>query len=365
MDRELQVLRNGRVINIIKRVSDEGRSHCSYTLTNDGRYIISGGERGYLAIYDVDAKPGNPENKPLHQFFGHTNDVWSVAVSQNDQFLVSGSSDQTLRLWDIKSGRNILAIFVGKDREWVAWTPAGYYTSSTFGDKYFGWQVNRTDSDSAEFFTAAQFAREYYRPDVIAEYFRAPDIQLALTIANERQSRLTSFEGPQSMTEQKTPITVQSILPPSVVISEPAKDGVVSERLLRVKLQAISTTMPITEIKVALNGVPKATFKGDVKSPEESKKMEVEMVVALDEGENQLYVVAANAGATSNPEIRRIIYKPVRELTRNQDSRRPNKPLQDFRFERARFVDEAAEPFRTNAQDYPGLHEPPHTDSNS
>ena len=108
MDRELQVLRNGKVINIIKRTSDEGRSHCSYTLTNDGRYIISGGERGYLAIYDVEAKPGASENKPLHQFVGHTNDVWSVAVSQNDQFLVSGSSDQTLRLWDIKSGRNIL-----------------------------------------------------------------------------------------------------------------------------------------------------------------------------------------------------------------------------------------------------------------
>lgn len=345
IDRELQIIKAGNLIGNIKRTSDEGRTHRCYTFTNDGRYIISGGERGYLALYETEAKAGEKNRKPVHMFLGHTNEVWSVAVSPDDQFLVSGSSDQTFRLWDIKSGRNILTIFVGKDHEWVAWTSVGYYTSSAGGDKYFGWQVNRDTAEAVEFFSASQFAREYYRPDVIAEYFRAPDIQLAVTIADSKKPQLVADS--KVLTSQS--VSVQSILPPSVLIFAPGpKETVVNQRMLRVKLQAVSTTLPITEVKVALNGVPKGTFRGDAETPEESKKIDVEMVIALQEGENSLYVVAATAGATSNPEVRRIVYDPAAEPTNDKKELPVKKtpkprdvnPDMGVRFDRASFVSE-------------------------
>jgi WD40 repeat protein len=348
IDRELQIIKAGKLIGKINLKSDEGRTHRCYTFTNDGRYVISGGERGYLALYETEVASGELERKPRHMFLGHSNEVWSVAVSPDDQFLVSGSSDQTVRLWDIKSGRNILTIFVGKDHEWVAWTSAGYYTSSAGGDKYFGWQVNRDTAESAEFFSAAQFAKEYYRPDVIAEYFRAPDIQLAVAIADSKKPRFVSDN--QTLTSQS--VSVESILPPSIVIFSPGPlEKVVNQRMLRIKLQAVSTTLPITEVKIALNGVPKGTFKGDAESPEESKKIDVEMVVSLQEGENSLYIVAATAGATSKPEVRTIVYDPSAEPTQNKKKELPLKkspasryviPDMGVRFERANFVSEGA-----------------------
>lgn len=289
----------------ITRNYDEGRTFRSFTLTSDGSHFISGGERGYLAMYETEPGPGN-RLKLVHRFSGHTNDVWAVALSADDQFLVSGSSDQTIKLWDVKSGFNILTIFVGKDEEWVAWNTAGYYTSSMAGDKYFGWQINRGPDQMPEFYSAAQFAKEYYRPDVIGEAFRAPDVKLAVTQAD----KWTLTQQTDALTAKV--VDVRAILPPIVTINSPEKDQTeVQDRMLRLKLSAVSNTMPITELRVSLNGVPKGTFKGDVRRPDESKRIEVEMVVALAEGENKLFVVAENEGAVSKPQIRTIYYKPA------------------------------------------------------
>jgi hypothetical protein len=288
----------------ITRSYEEGRTFRSFTLTSDGHHFISGGERGYLAMYEIEPEQGN-RLKLAHRFIGHTNDVWAVALSADDQFLVSGSSDQTIKLWDVKSGFNILTIFVGKDKEWVAWNRAGYYTSSEVGDKYFGWQINRSPEQMPEFYTAAQFAKEYYRPDVIAELYRSPDISLAVTVADK-------LRPTQQTDSLRNVVDVLSILPPTVTINNPEKDQTeVHDRMLRLKLSAVSNTLPITELRVTLNGMPKGTFKGDARKPDESKRLEVEMVVALAEGENKLFVVAENEGAVSKPQLRTIYYKPA------------------------------------------------------
>ena len=64
--------------------------------------------------------------KRVRDFVGHTGDVWAIAVAPDNRTLVSGSADQTVRLWDIATGQNLLTVFVGADHEWVAWTPQGY-----------------------------------------------------------------------------------------------------------------------------------------------------------------------------------------------------------------------------------------------
>jgi hypothetical protein len=68
----------------------------------DGRRIVSGSFDNTLRLWD--AASGKPIGPPLE---GHTDRVRSVAFSPDGRRIVSGSFDDTLRLWDGASGKPI------------------------------------------------------------------------------------------------------------------------------------------------------------------------------------------------------------------------------------------------------------------
>ncbi|MHC5763017.1 WD40 repeat domain-containing protein [Nostoc sp.] len=47
------------------------------------------------------------DKQQILTFYGHQNLVYSVIFSSDDQVLASASTDCTLKLWDVKSGRCI------------------------------------------------------------------------------------------------------------------------------------------------------------------------------------------------------------------------------------------------------------------
>src|SRR5688572_14801873 len=74
----------------------------------------------------VEASP-IPEALP-QELKGHKSDVWSVAFSPDGEYLASGSSDGTARLWNLASGEEI-AVFSVETGEvgGVVFSPDGKY----------------------------------------------------------------------------------------------------------------------------------------------------------------------------------------------------------------------------------------------
>ncbi|KAG8871829.1 hypothetical protein FRB97_008275 [Tulasnella sp. 331] len=72
-----------------------------------------------------DISTGNVVGNPM---IGHTSPVWCVAWSPNDQTIVSGSWDHTLRFWDASTQKNPIGTpllgHAGPVR-CVAWSPDG------------------------------------------------------------------------------------------------------------------------------------------------------------------------------------------------------------------------------------------------
>jgi hypothetical protein len=52
----------------------------------------------------VDANHANPMTRPYH---GHTDRVWSAAFSPDNQLIVTASRDQTARIWEVRTGKEL------------------------------------------------------------------------------------------------------------------------------------------------------------------------------------------------------------------------------------------------------------------
>ena len=293
----LQIRRSGTILHEVKRDKTSGYRHISYSFTHDGRYIVSGGSRGVLTLYETQT------GKKVQDFIGHTGDVSTVAVSPDNNMLVSGSSDQTVRLWDLESGKNLLTIFVGSDREWVAWTPEGYYTSSLNGDKYIGWHLNQGEDKAAKFYPAAQFQKQFYRPDVVAEYLKTRDITVALRQANEKR-------GLESPTQPLAVATdIRNILPPDVFVYSPDEDGMVLYRETVLVKARVKSDRPIADVKVFVNGIQIAGKEGGRAKGNPRERL-VELEARLQEGRNLIKVIASHDKAESDPQTRTVMYQP-------------------------------------------------------
>ncbi len=101
----------------------------SVAISPDGRYILSGSDDGTMKLWEFSS------GAEIRNFVGHTNSVLSVAISPDGSYALSGSDDETIKLWDISNGSEIRS-FVGHTNSVhsVAFSPDGSYALSGSDD---------------------------------------------------------------------------------------------------------------------------------------------------------------------------------------------------------------------------------------
>ena len=228
----LQIIKNDPVIANIERTSQH--SHHSYTLTPDNRHVLSGRGNGDLTLYSAQT------GEKVRDFIGHTEGVWAVAVSPDGRKAVSGSADQTVRVWNMATGECLLTLFAGVDGEWVAWTKSGYYTASPKGDQLIGWQINKGPDKNPEFYSADQFTKILYKPDIVAGTWTA--------LSEAKALEQLGAKGGAGIAD------IAEFAPPEIRILKP-EDGFVSKKseiTLEVKIDGKKAD--IKDIVVYVNG---------------------------------------------------------------------------------------------------------------
>lgn len=69
--------------------------------TPDGKFLASGSYDETIKLWDVQT------GKEIRTFLGHKKNVMGIAISPDGKYIVSGSNDSTLKLWDITNGNEI------------------------------------------------------------------------------------------------------------------------------------------------------------------------------------------------------------------------------------------------------------------
>jgi WD40 repeat protein len=262
-----------KTLNSIERVgATDGYSHFAYSFSPDGKVIVSGGANGTLLSYDL-------QGKRLKVFLGHEAEITAVAVSNDGRFLLSGSRDQTARLWNLKTGELLVSLFYGSDGEWVLWTPQGYYTGSPGADRMIGWQINKGVDKLPDYVGAEQVRQHLYRPDIVE---RA--IVLASAAQAVHEAAGTAFKIADLLDR---PI-------PRFRIVSPTAGSIAHGGRTQLRIVVTPTPDPIKEVNVQVNGRQISDMVPDNSTPG-SQANGYSLEVPLSNGSNEIRVSAVNA----------------------------------------------------------------------
>lgn len=231
----------------------------------DGRFLISGNDYS-TALLMWDTSGG----MLVRTFEGHSHGIAAVAFTPDGRKAISASYDGTIKIWRIESGELLVTLAEGKDGNWVALTPEGFFASSKDGAALLN--VVRGLSVT----TIDQVHQSLYNPDLIREKLAGDPLGEV-----RRASLVLDLEK-----------VVASGPAPTVVI-EPHEGGATSGTdLVTLKARIVDQGKGIGRIEWRINGVTAAVAgKPPVDGPEYVSTQEV----ALDPGDNVIEVVAYNA----------------------------------------------------------------------
>jgi outer membrane protein assembly factor BamB len=115
--------------------------------------------------------------------------AWAVNITGDGRLAVAAYGDGTIRWHRMDDGRELLALFVLKDKQnWVAWTPEGFYGATPGAFGVLRWQVNRGFDAAAETVPISAIPR-LRRPEALALVLQEMDTARALGIADMKAAR--------------------------------------------------------------------------------------------------------------------------------------------------------------------------------
>jgi hypothetical protein len=103
--------------------------------------------------------------------------------------VVAAYGDGTIRWHRMDDGRELLALFVLKDKQnWVAWTPEGFYGATPGAFGVLQWQINRGFDAAADVVPVSAIPR-LRRPDALPLVLQEMETARALGIADVKAAR--------------------------------------------------------------------------------------------------------------------------------------------------------------------------------
>ncbi len=210
---------------------------------------------------------------------GHTSGVTSVSFSPDGRWLISGSGDGTIKIWSAKTGQLLVTSLRVRD-DWITITPEGFFASSKGGARIL------TVVRGYEIFGIDQFYQALYRPDLVRE-----------KLAGDPEGKVREAAATLDLDK-----IIDSGGAPSVAFASPPDGKSVIDDKLTLKADISDTGGGIGRIEWRVNGLTVGvhTKRGFERVAEDAAKLGAKSITVsqdlwLEPGKNAIEVVAYNA----------------------------------------------------------------------
>ena len=112
----------------LREVQNRGQmsESCAVQLSN---HLVAASAQTQISLWDIQT------GKHLRTLTGHTGSIWAIAIAPNEQWIATGSFDQTVKIWDTQTGDLRLTLQGHRDRvRAIAVSPDGLLIASTGDD---------------------------------------------------------------------------------------------------------------------------------------------------------------------------------------------------------------------------------------
>jgi WD40 repeat protein len=149
----------------------------------DGNYLAVG-EYPTIRVWDI-------RNGLLKQELrGHVNGVSSVAFSEDGNELISSSWDNTWKVWNATSGKELCTIIAMDKNDWVAVMPDGLFDGSPKGLSSMHWRIG------TELIPLETLKERYYQPGLLAKLFTHQALRDVSKLENPKLNPEIKYEPP-------------------------------------------------------------------------------------------------------------------------------------------------------------------------
>ena len=258
--------------------------------SSDGQKIFSAGADNQINVW---SKVG----QHLKTLSGHSADVTALALSKQDQYLLSGSQDATIRYWDVDKASDVFStVTFDNGTEYINYDQNNYYACTKNGAKNVHFVQN------GQVFLFEQFDLRLNRPDLV--YANLPGVNPDLLKAYNKayQKRLRKMGFTESM------LTDNFNIPTVEITNGSDYPYQVTERTVTLNIKAKDAQSRLDRINVWINDVPIYGQQGIDLRNKNIQSLETELPLELSVGKNKVQISVLNQNGAESLKATKFIY---------------------------------------------------------
>jgi WD40 repeat protein len=240
----------------------------------DGKLAVMGHGR-LVKIWDTE------NNTDLSNFIGHTANVTAVAMTPDGRFVVSGSEDGILKVWEMKTGHEIASLMALGHEDYVTVLPDQYYRASNSRLRGVAFRVKE------QRFPFEQFDLRLNRPDIVLKRLGRTSDDTIESYHHAYEKRLKKMGLTEQMLGTDLHLPEVELLTKDVPLS-------VNAAALTLRVRASDAKYALDRFNVFLNDVPVYGTAGLSLPRKQLQSHEQDIQVPLVPGRNKIQISVLN-----------------------------------------------------------------------